>query len=310
MQYFCLDIGGTETRGALYAQDGTVRARATGPGGALSLGAAQAETSIRAVWQQITDALGSEAPPPGNTKLFAGIAGRGLPGATTELGERLGGFAQTHFVGDGYGALLAATEGKSGALISVGTGVTAQRLDADGNCLALSGWGFPAGDQGSGAWLGLWLTGALTKHLDGVTLAPPLPSELAKSVMAITGEETQQIMAWQTGAKPGAYASLAPLIVGHAAKGDAFCQHMLKSAASEIVGLARALYDGAEGDIHLSGGLSAILQPYCCEQAPAFGWEIGSIDPVAGIHLLATGQAPDEKLLPRPGFSALKTNEK
>lgn len=309
MQFFCLDIGGTETRGALLTHDGTVRARAKGPGGALSLGAAQAEESIRTVWSEIQHALTPESVSPGDTKLFAGIAGRGLPGRAEELGARLNDFAHTHFVGDGYGALLSATDGQPGALISVGTGVTAQRLDASGDTLALSGWGFPAGDHGSGAWLGLWLTGALTQYLDGVTFDPPFPAALADAVMEIAGDDPNQIMAWQTTAKPQAYGSLAPLIVDCAATGDPFCQHMLRSAASEIVRLASALYNGKHGDIHLSGGLGAVLLPYCCEQAPAFGWQTGSIDPVTGIHLMATGQAPDEKLLPRPKLSAHHTDK-
>ena len=64
MHYFCLDIGGTETRAALYAEDGAILARAACGGGAISLGTDRTEQSIREVWQQIGAQLdGTPAPP-------------------------------------------------------------------------------------------------------------------------------------------------------------------------------------------------------------------------------------------------------
>jgi len=307
VQFFCLDVGGTETRGALFDESGTKLAQATGIGGALSLGANQAEVSIRDVWVKITQATGPEIANVSNTALLAGIAGKGLPGRANDLATRLGDFAQTHFVGDGYGALLAATNGQPGAIISVGTGVTAIRLDEKGNTLALSGWGFPAGDLGSGAWLGLQLVGALTKHIDGVTFDPAFPSDLAEKTMQIVGHDPNDIMAWHTSAKPREYGNIAPLIVKSAEAGDPFCQQMLSAAASEIVNLAKALYPSEPGEVHLLGGLGAILSPYCINQAPQFIWQVSSADPVQGICLLATGRAPDENLIIRPGIAALKT---
>ena len=72
-------------------------------------------------------------------------------------------------VSDGYGALIAATGGKPGILLAVGTGVAAMCLNPDGRCLYASGWGFPGGDLGGGAWNGLQAATALTRHLDGVS---------------------------------------------------------------------------------------------------------------------------------------------
>lgn len=310
MNYFCLDIGGTQTRGALFAPDGLLMARAEGAGGALSLGAEQAETAIRDVWQKVCAALSAQQQPaPANTQIFAGIAGYSLPGRADDLGKRLADFDHSEFFGDGYGALLSATNGAPGALISVGTGVTALRLDAAGKTLALSGWGFPAGDLGSGMWLGLQLTGALTKHLDGVTLSPPIPASLIAGALEIIGDDPNRFMSWQAGAKPRAYASLAPLIVDHASAGDAFCQQMLTHAACEIVALAKALYGGQTGPVHLAGGLGKILLAYCRALAPGFGWQANAVDPVSGIYLIASGQVPRETLLTRPGLADFLANK-
>lgn len=310
MIYFCLDIGGTQTRGALFAPDGILLARADGLGGALSLGAEQAEIAIRDVWQKLCAKLAAQQKPqPAETRIFAGIAGYSLPGRADDLGNRLSDFDHAEFFGDGYGALLSATKGAPGALISVGTGVTALRLDDAGKTLALSGWGFPAGDLGSGMWIGLQLTGALTKYLDGVTLSPPIPPALVTAALAVIGDDPNRFMAWQSSAKPRAYASLAPLIVDHASAGDAFCQQILTRAAGEIVALADALYGGQTGAIHLSGGLGKILLPYCRALAPGFDWQAEEVDPVSGIYLIACGQVPRETLLPRPGLADFLANK-
>lgn len=304
MHYFCLDIGGTSTRGAVFTPDGVILARAQSVGGALSLGAERAETAIRDVWQKICDAVSTapdtEMPMPAQVKIFAGIAGYSLPGLADDLGNRLSDFAHGTFFSDGYGALLSATNGKPGALISVGTGVTALRLNEAGETLSISGWGFPAGDLGSGMWLGLQLTGALTKHLDGIVLSPSPSPSLIAAALKIIGTDPDRFMAWQTSAKPRAYASLAPLIVDHAAGGDVFCQQMLGAAAREIVDLANALYGDEKGLVHLAGGLGEILLPYCTNLGPRFEWQADEIDPVSGIYLLASGQAPRIALLPRP----------
>lgn len=303
MQVFCLDIGGTGTRASLFSPSGEVLARSEGLGGALSLGVERTEDAIRHAWQAVSALAGSSAEPAPQTRLAAGIAGKGLPGRTEALAARLADFAAVDIVGDGYGMLLGATDGKPGALISVGTGVTALRLDATGETLALSGWGFPAGDLGSGAWLGLKATGLLTKYLDGVALKPPMSADLARRIMGIAGTTADAIMGWQTGAKPRDFAALAPFLVEYANKGDAFGLQLLSEAAREIADLATALYPSGRGEISLAGGLGAILLPFCQQQAGGFAWAICTGDPTRGLFLLSIGAAPPERLTPRPGLA-------
>jgi len=297
---FCLDIGGSGTRGALFDGEGNELARAQGAGGALSLGARRAEAAINDVWGQICTQLELGAKTKKTTRLWAGIAGRGLPGRAKELSARLDDFLQTRFVADGYGALLAATRGLPGALISIGTGVTALRLDEKGNTLMLSGWGFPAGDLGGGAWLGLQLCSALSRYIDGVGQSPPLPAFLAQNLMEIVGRTPHQFMEWHTRAEPHMFASLAPLIVNGAKGGDQFCRQLLERAAREIAALAAALYGGKSGTVYLRGGLAAPLYPLCARIKASFDWRPTRSDPVLGLYLLASGQAPGEEILKRP----------
>lgn len=304
MYVFCLDIGGTETRGALFDAEGHERARTTGPAGALSLGADASEAAIRAVWAKAIADL-PQTPAPGETQLCAGIAGMGLAGRVEALHNKLADFQGTHFVGDGYAALIATTQGAPGALISVGTGVAALRLGADGRTITLSSWGFPGGDLGSGAWLGLGLTNVLTRYLDGIPNEPPLTDTMADQILQITGDTPSKIMDWLTGSRARQYASLAPIIVAFAENGDPFARQMLSLAAAEITAVAAALYEGKRGTVNLSGGLGGVLHPYCAEQAPQFDWKFGAHDPLQGAYLIATGKAPKEVLRPRPKMSVL-----
>ena len=55
---------------------------------------------------------------------------------------------------DAYIAALAAHSGSPGAVIIVGTGSVGYRIEAAGHCRLVGGWGFPIGDEGSGAWIG------------------------------------------------------------------------------------------------------------------------------------------------------------
>lgn len=55
--YFCLDIGGTGTRGALLNSSGKKLAHAEAKAGALSLGIEQTQDAIQAIWDRIISSL-------------------------------------------------------------------------------------------------------------------------------------------------------------------------------------------------------------------------------------------------------------
>jgi glucosamine kinase len=313
MHLFCLDIGGSKTRGGLFDADGGILARAEGPGGALSLGAEAAEAAIRGVWHDLVRGADRQSVAVSDTTLVAGMAGLGLPGRGDELRARLGDFASVGFVSDGYGALVAETGGKPGALISVGTGVIGMRLFANGRTLTLGGWGFPAGDRGGGAWLGLQATSGLLAHLDALETAPEMSRELATSLMKITGSEAANIMDWQLNGRPKDFASLAPCLVAGAAQGDPYSHYLLEKAAREVVLLAKglasnkapcdtALLNNSTPAIALGGGLGPTLLPVCARLEPGMVWRQALADPVAGLVMIATGKAPGETRMPRPGF--------
>ncbi|MCC5973407.1 MAG: hypothetical protein JJT81_05075 [Rubellimicrobium sp.] len=293
----CLDLGGTGTRGALYDAAGTPLARAEGPAGAVSLGVEATLAAIAAVRGQMPD-----LPGPSQTRIVLGLAGIGLRDRVTALQERLSDHQAVQIVGDGYGALVDATGGRPGALIAVGTGVAAMRLFPDGMSRTASGWGFPAGDLGSGAWIGLQTVAALTRTLDGATGPGALSPGRAAAVMEITGPTAPTIMDWHTRGRARDFARLAPLILTHASAGEAFAAALCRAAAAELGGVADSLWDGEPGGVMVSGGLARGLLPWLREVAPGRVWELAEVDPLRGLCLMARGLAPAERLGPRPGL--------
>lgn len=319
---FCVDAGGTKTRGALFSETGQELGRAIGGGAALSLGVAQSAEHIRGVWQMVARSAGIEAHQTGFISLIAGIAGCGLPGRAEALAAQLAEFASITIVPDGLGMLMSARAAGFGGVVSVGTGIAALGLTHAGEVKAISGWGFPAGDRGSGAWLGCQAVGVLFDYLDAVPNPSPLSADVAGRLVARLGGEVSKMQSWQMTASAADFAGLVPLIVEGARAGDAACERLLIGAAEHVAGLGAALdaaldaalgelgqmgADAPEGDggplrLALSGGLAATLLPYCQRVAGQFDWQTPGVEPVSGLYALARG-GETPKFLPRPGFS-------
>lgn len=292
MPVLCLDLGGTKSVGALYADDGTVIARGAGPAGAVSRGVEVTLNAVHAVWDQ----MGQEDSIVARTDVMIGLAGIGLRDRVAAVRAALTLFRSVRIVSDGYGALLDATAGRPGVLIVVGTGVVGMRLNPDGTFLTASGWGFPAGDLGGGAWIGLQAMAGLTRYLDG---AGGMTATLAGQLQDIAGHDASAIMEWLTGGRAGDYARLAPVI---AASDDPFAHQIMALAVREIAGVADSLQPDRTEPVRVAGGLGSVLLPWCAAGAPRHDWRAVEADPLAGLFLVATGQAPDERLAPRPGL--------
>jgi glucosamine kinase len=291
-------MGGTGTRAALFSPDGSETARTeTGPG-AISLGLDATEAALQSAWATL-----GPGHDPAHVAVVIGLAGIGLRERVSALAARLSGFARTTIVGDGYGTLLAATGGAPGALIAIGTGVAAMRLMPDGNFRTLSGWGFPAGDLGSGAWIGLQAVAALTRHVDGVAIGPPMSRVFAEALTQVLGGSAATIMDRTAGRNARDFAALAPRVVAAAAI-DPAAAAILARAAEEIAAIGAALHDGGPGDVHLAGGLATPLAPFIrATHSPGRAWHVNPADPLRGLSLLARGLAPPERLLARPGLA-------
>lgn len=160
---------------------------------------------------------------------------------------------------DGYVSCLGAHRGQNGAVIAIGTGIVAYQLEG-ATVTRVSGWGFPQGDEGSGAWLGLQAVRQTLQWQDGRSPG----STLTTAVLAEFDQDFTQFMVWANNATSKDFAAIAPLVITQAQQQEPNAIALLQDAAYEIDKIWYALVDKQEEILSCSllGGLAPALEPW------------------------------------------------
>jgi glucosamine kinase len=251
-----VDGGGTGTRVALGDANGVELARAAaGPSG-LGLGIARAWESIeagcRAAFAQAGLAFDWS-----HCVLGCGLAGVNNPDWLAEFRRQAPPVAGLAVESDAYTTLLGAHGGEAGVVVALGTGSIAAALDADGVCRIAGGFGFPSGDEASGAWFGLRAIRWAQQSLDG---RAPFDG-LAQALLAHThATDRDSLIVWLCAANQTAYASLAPVVLAH--REHPFVAKLLAEAGEAIAQLILALDPSTTLPAALSGGLGQPLREW------------------------------------------------
>ena len=227
-----------------------------GPSG-LSLGVAAAWGAVDAAVAEAFD-LADLQPDPGATLLTLGLAGANVAAqAEAFVGSpSAAGWGWVVLIGDGEAALLGAHRGEPGVLLAAGTGSVAEAWRADGSWGTSGGWGFPVGDEGSGAWLGLHAMANAQHALDGRAPA----GALAQAVWREVGNTPAALLAFCAGANQSSYARLAPLVFDHA-DSDWVATALLDEAAAALEAHLPALDPSGALPLALAGSIALCLQP-------------------------------------------------
>lgn len=311
LHVLALDGGATKTRAALFAPDGAELARATAGPCNLYRDAEGGIASLWQGWRACCEAAGLDAGAMrARTAVSAGLAGLGAAGAAARVRAAFDGFATVHVSGDGYTALVGAFGAGPGVLVSVGTGVAGLARGLDGAVREASGWGFPIGDRGGGAWIGFELVARWLEHLDGY---PGPSSTLWPALASGLGRDRAAILAWLRGADAAGFARLAPAVVAAATlaprlaprptagssnsasavapppPGDPVADALLDEAAGHLVRLARVLSPPGGTRVALAGGLADALAP---RLERALGPLLRDACPLRGAWRIASGEAP------------------
>ncbi len=256
-----VDGGATGTRVRLH--DPARRLLGEGAGGpsSLTLGVDQAWQNIGAALREALRQAGLDGARRPPLRLAAGLAGARSPSnrAAFRAGDPFG-CASIVIVTDGYASMVGALGGAPGVAAAVGTGVTAYALHPDGRVVESSGWGFPAGDEGGGAWIGHRAIQAFLKWQDGRLRED---SALFDRLPRQVGGDFDAIQVWLRDARSTQFASLAPVVVAAAEAGDALAARILDAAADEVA-LAIAAVDapaGSDMPLALLGGLADVIAP-------------------------------------------------
>ena len=254
-----VDGGGTGTRVRMVHSNGRLLGEGhSGPSG-LTQGIEQAWTHIRLAIVaaiQSSDLRGLAAPVPGNTALGLGLAGANNPRLHQQFVRTNPGYHSLRLESDAYTSLLGAHGGTPGAMLAVGTGSVGLALHASGRRVGVGGWGFPSGDDGSGAVLGLRALNLAQRVLDGRLSAGPL----ADAVIAATGSTPQAVLEWSCSAGQQRFATLVPLILDCFER-DPLASALIEYALQSMEDMAQALDPDQALPLAILGSLGKRLAP-------------------------------------------------
>jgi glucosamine kinase len=259
-----VDGGGTGTRVRLAAVnpggDGAEIAQgASGPSG-LGLGIARAWDAVQQAVAAAFAASGVQQPSPERMAIGLGLAGVHNKQWAAEFMAANPGYARVRLETDGFTTLMGAHGGAPGAIVAIGTGSVGEVLREDGTRHEVGGWGFPAGDEASGGWIGLRAINHIEQVLDGRRER----SAFADNVIDACGGHRDAIQVWLGKATQTAYASLAPLVLRHGSTeaADPVARAILLDAGAEVAAIARALDPEGTLPLALCGGLGAALRDF------------------------------------------------
>ncbi|WP_175834285.1 BadF/BadG/BcrA/BcrD ATPase family protein [Burkholderia cenocepacia] len=249
-----IDGGGTGTRAVLADRHGRELAQGRGGPSGLGLGIERAWASIGAACADAFTQAGL-AFDWSQCALGCGLAGVNNAAwlAAFRAQAPLGALA---IESDAYTTVVGAHGGAPGLIVALGTGSIAAALDAAGACRIAGGFGFPSGDEASGAWLGVRALAYAQQALDG-----RVPRDaFATALLAETGaQDRDALVQWSCDANQTVYARLAPIVFAH--RTHSVARGLIAQAGDEIGKMIDALDPQQALPVALCGGLADALAP-------------------------------------------------
>jgi glucosamine kinase len=288
--FFCVDGGGTRSRGRLVDVEGHALAEAAGGPCNPSTNFDRAVASIVDLWRQCCSAIGRPDNQVEAIDFALGSAGIYL-GAGKTFVAACPPFSRHCLMSDGYAALIGAGSGAPCSLIIIGTGVAGHRLYANGLSIQRDAWGWIAGDRGSGSWIGQKALRHCLASLDGVV---PQDS-LSRAVLSAIGGVEILRGGWMRDLGPERLGALAPLVLEQANAGDEAARRIHERAIEHLAALIGVIA-GPDAPLYAAGGLVAPLRARLSQRAGLPILEPKG-DALTGCWLVAMGKAPEERAL-------------
>ena len=259
-----VDGGGTGTRVRLADPNGVELAQAAAGPSALSHGIANAWTTILSAIGEACAVADIGSPPLSSMAIGLGLAGVHNKDWAAQFVAADPGFAALVLDTDGFTTLMGAHGGKPGAIVAIGTGSVGEAMLEDGSKVEVGGWGFPAGDEASGAWMGLRALNHIEQVLDGRVEG----GAFARDVIEACGGGRDGVQIWLGRANQTAYAGLARFVVQHGDT-DPTARTILEHAGREAAAIADALDRSGTLPLALCGGLGEVLMAWLPPQTRA-----------------------------------------
>lgn len=235
--YIGMDGGGTKTHAVIADEYGKIFAEHIGA--ASNFQYIGVEKAAAVIVDLILDCCKSVKCSPKEIDAVAlGLAGAGRVSDQKRMAAGLRKFAVKKNVSlkkiivesDARVALEGAFKGNPGIILIAGTGSIAFAKDAKKKIHRVGGWGRILGDEGSGYFIGRLGLSAVTMHLDGRGERTSLAKVIAKKF----GLKDQQSIITAVYKEAFEVASVAPLVLAEAEKGDFVCSEIVDFAVAEL----------------------------------------------------------------------------
>jgi N-acetylglucosamine kinase-like BadF-type ATPase len=233
-----IDGGGTKTTAVLCAPDGAILAEAQGaPSNFQIIGIEPSAHTILDLIQSCCHSVGCNISHIGS--VVAGVAGAGRPSDQENLHNGILDVAQAQNLtlnnltieSDARIALEGAFSGKPGVIVIAGTGSIVFGKDDRGKTYRAGGWGRFIGDEGSGYTIGQQALRAVARSFDDKNKKTAL-KKLFANKYGLTSQETIIRSLYKENFD---IASLVPMVIEAASKGDNAAKNILENATSELV---------------------------------------------------------------------------
>jgi glucosamine kinase len=233
-----IDGGGTKTSAVLCALDGNILSEAQGSSTNHHIvGVEKTASTLLDIIQTCCHSVGCDISQIG--AVVAGLAGAGRAVDQHRILERLTDLARTRNLpldkvsveSDARIALEGAFGGKPGLVVIAGTGSIVFGKDERGKIYRAGGWGRLIGDDGSGYAIGREAFRAVAKMYDGYSKK----TKLVKLFDEKFGLGSQDAMIDAVYGKNYNFASVVPVILEAASKGDPVARKILIHACSDLV---------------------------------------------------------------------------
>ena len=251
-----VDGGGTGTRACIAHRDGPVMGHGTAGPSALGQGIPAAWTQVLRAIEQAFAASRLPSPKWHQCALGAGLSGVSNRPWRDQFVATDPGFGQLLVETDAFTTVLGAHQGRPGAIVAAGTGSVGEVLRSDRIRFSVGGWGFPVGDEGSGAWLGLRAVRLAQCAMDGRINA----GTLVRSVWQQCGADRDTLQAWCDHAGQFAYAQLA-MTVFDSEPSDPAAANLLSRAVASLDAMALALDPHGGLPLSICGSIGRRLAP-------------------------------------------------
>jgi len=235
-----IDGGGTKTTSVLCALDGAILAEAQGaPSNFQIIGIERASHTIFDLIKACCHSVGCSISQIG--AVVAGLAGAGRPGDKQSMYDGIMDLALKQNLSinnlviesDARIALEGAFSGKPGLIVIAGTGSIVFGKDEHEKIYRAGGWGRLIGDEGSGYAIGRQSFRAVARSLDDKRAKTKL-TVLFDKKYGLNSQETLIDSLYKDNFD---IASVTPVVIEAASKGDKVARNILDSAALELVDL-------------------------------------------------------------------------